>query len=96
MKKQVRTIAALLASMIGTAEAKDVTLWLTQIGTAQDSDRDSAANEAAEQATEQTNALCIGQVVAVERTGTSCFGGDGSSPFTCIVTVKAECQVHYR
>jgi hypothetical protein len=94
MKKHILTIAALLASTIGVAEARELTIWITGGGTAQESDRGSAVSEATEQATEQANATCIGEVVNVEPTGTSCFGGDGDSPYTCMVFVKAECRIH--
>ncbi len=94
MKKQVLTIAVLLASIIATGEARDITMWVSGSGTAQESDRDSAVNEATDTATQQANAVCIGQVVTVEKTGTTCFGGDGNSPYTCMVFVKAQCQIH--
>jgi hypothetical protein len=96
MKKQVLTIAALAASIIGFAEARNITMWVSGSGTAQERDRQSAVNEATDTATEQANAVCIGEVVRVEKTGTSCFGGDGDSPYTCMVFVKAECQIHTR
>jgi hypothetical protein len=94
MKKHVLTIAALVASAIGIAEARELTMWVSGSGTAQESDRASAVSEARETATEQANAVCIGEVVNVEATGTSCLGGDGDSPYTCMVFVKAECRIH--
>jgi len=94
MKKRILIFAALLASTFAIAEARELTLWVTGGGTAQESDRASAVSEATQTATEQANATCIGEVVAVEPTGTSCFGGDGDSPYTCMVFVKAECRIH--
>ncbi len=94
MKKHILTIAALLASTIGIAEAREITLWVSGSGSAQESDRASAVSEATEAATEQANALCVGEVVTVEPTGTSCLGGDGDIPFTCLAFVKAECRIH--
>ena len=94
MKKQILTIAALLASIVGVAEARELTLWVTGGGTAQESDRASAVSEATDSATQQANALCIGEVVTVETTGTSCLGGDGDNPYTCMAFVKAECRIH--
>jgi len=94
MKKHILTIAALLASVVGIGEAKELTLWVTGGGTAQESDRASAGSEATESATEQANELCIGEVVRVDTTGTSCLGGDGDNPYTCMVFVKAECLIH--
>ncbi len=93
MKKHILTIAALLASTIGIAGARELTLWVSGSGTAQESDRASAVSEATDTATQQANAVCIGEVVNVEPTGTSCFGG-GDSPYTCMVFVKAECRIH--
>jgi hypothetical protein len=94
MKKYILTIAALLASTIGVAGARELTLWVSGSGTAQESDRASAVSEATDQATQMANATCIGEVVNVEPTGTSCFGGDNDSPYTCMVFVKAECRIH--
>lgn len=93
MKKSILTAAVLLASTIGIANAREITMWVSGSGTAQESDRASAVSEARETATEQANAVCIGEVVNVEPTGTSCFGG-GDSPYTCMVFVKAECRIH--
>jgi hypothetical protein len=44
-------------------KAREITLWVTGGGTAQESDRASAVSEAIETATEQANASCIGKVV---------------------------------
>jgi hypothetical protein len=93
MKRNLLIIAALLASTVGIAGAREITLWVSGAGTAQESDRTSAVSEATETATEQANAVCIGEVVNVEPTGTSCFGG-GDSPYTCMVFVKAQCRIH--
>lgn len=46
MKKSILTIAALLASTVGIAEARDITIWVSGGGTAQESDRDAAVSEA--------------------------------------------------
>ena len=96
MKKNILTIAALLASIVAVGEARSITMWVTGSGTAQERDRQSAVNQATDTTTEQANAVCIGEVVRVEKTGTSCFGGDGDSPYTCMVFVKAECRLHTR
>jgi len=92
MKKSI--LAVVLASTIGIAGAKELTLWVNGSGTAQESDRSSAVSEATQAATEQANATCIGEVVNVEPTGTSCFGGDDNNPYTCMVFVKAQCRIH--
>jgi len=96
MKKRILTVVALAASFIGAAEARNITIWVTGSGTATESDRGSAVDEATEQASEQANAICIGTVVNVERTGTTCFGGDDDNPYTCMVFVKAACQLQGR
>jgi len=95
MKRHILTFAALLSFTIGIAQARDITLWVTGSGTAQEADQASAVSEATQAATEQANAICIGVVEVVEPTGTSCFGG-GDSPYSCVVVVKAECQIHTR
>jgi hypothetical protein len=92
MKKRLLTIVALAASLMAAAEAKTITTWVFGGGTAQEDDRDAAMSEATDQATQEANATCIGTVVAVEKTGSTCFGG-GDSPYTCMVFVKAACQI---
>lgn len=95
MRKRILTIVALAASIIGVAEARTITIWVSGGGTASESDRDSAVSEATESATEQANAICTGTVVDVEKTGTLCFGG-GDNPYVCTVFVKAACQITAR
>ena len=95
MKKQIITMAALIASVIGVAEARPMTLWVFGSGTAQGDDRMSAISDATDTATQQANAACFGTVVDVVKTGTTCFGG-GDNPYTCMVFVKAACQLQTR
>ena len=95
MKKRMLTIVALVASVVGTAEARTFNMWVFGSGTAQSDDRESAVSEATDNATQQANAVCIGTVVDVVKTGTTCFGG-GDNPYTCMVFVKAACQVQSR
>ena len=93
MKKRMLTIICLAASVFAVAEAATITIWTFGGGTAQEDDRDAAVSEALDQATQQANAACMGTVVNVEKTGTTCFGG-GDSPYTCTVFVKAACKIH--
>jgi hypothetical protein len=95
MKKRLLTLVVLAASVVGVAEAKTITTWVFGGGTAQEDDRDSAVSEATDSANQQVNAICIGTVVNVEKTGTSCFGG-GDNPYTCMVFVKAACQLEVK
>jgi hypothetical protein len=95
MKKRLLTIVAVAASLMAVAEARTITTWVFGSATAQEDDRDSAVSEATDQATQQANAICTGTVVAREKTGTTCFGG-GDSPYTCMVFVKAACQIQVR
>lgn len=93
MRKKILVTSILAISAVGIAEAASVRIWLFGAGTAQDRDRQSAISQAYDQAVDQTNAACTGAVVNVARTGATCFGGDDDSPQTCVVTVKALCQV---
>jgi hypothetical protein len=95
MKKRMLAIVALAVSVFSIAEARTITLWVFGSGTAQEDDRDAAVNEATDNATQQANAMCIGTVVNVEKTGTTCFGG-GDTPYNCMVFVKAACQAQVR
>jgi hypothetical protein len=95
MKKRILTIVALAASVIGSAEARTINMWVFGSGTAQEDERESAVDEATDNATQQANAVCVGTVVDVVKTGTTCFGG-GDNPYTCMVFVKAACQIQAR
>jgi len=95
MKKRMLALVVLMVSVFTVAEARTITMWLFGSGTAQEDDRDAAVNEATDNATQQVNAMCVGTVVDVEKTGTTCFGG-GDTPYTCMVFVKAACQAQVR
>ncbi len=95
MKKRILALVILMVSVFAVAEARTITMWLFGSGTAQEDDRDSAVSEATDNATQQVNAICVGTIVDVETTGTTCLGG-GDSPYTCMVFVKAACQAQVR
>ena len=95
MKRRLLTLVAAAVSLLAIAEARTITTYVFGSGTAQEDDRDAAVGEAAGQATQQANNSCMGMVVAVEKTGTTCFGG-GDNPYTCLVFVKAACQIQVR
>ena len=95
MKKRLLAVVAVAASLLAVAEARTITTWVFGSGTAQEDDRDAAVSEATDQATQQANNTCMGMVVTVEKTGTTCFGG-GDNPYTCLVFVKAACQIQVR
>ena len=93
MRKTILAITALAVSLIAMAEAAPVRFWVFGSGSAQDPDKQSATSQAYDSAVDQANAICTGTVVQVERTSAFCLGGSDDSPFTCMVTVKALCQV---
>jgi len=95
MKKRMLALVVLVVSAFSVAEARTITIWLFGSGTAQEDDRDAAVNEASDNATQQVNAMCVGTVVDVEKTGTTCVGG-GDMPYSCMVFVKAACQAQVR
>jgi hypothetical protein len=94
MRKNILILTALSISAIGIAGAAPVRFWCFGAGTARDGDRQSAISQAHDQAVDQANSACAGVVVNVARTGATCFGGDDDDPYTCMVTVKALCQIH--
>ena len=95
MKKSILTLVALAASVIGIAEARTITFWVSASGMATEGDRDSAVSEASDNAAQQANAICTGTVTTVEKTSTLCFGG-GDNPYVCTVFVKAACQAQVK
>lgn len=95
MKKRILALVILVMSAFTIAEARTITIWLFGSGSAQEDDRDTAVNEATDNATQQVNAMCVGTVVDVEKTATTCFGG-GDTSYNCLVFVKAACQAQVR
>lgn len=75
-----------------------IAIWVTGSGSATENDRGSADSEALDQATNQVNAECVGEIDTVEKTSDSCvtFDGDSSTSYACSVTVKAKCVVRGR
>jgi hypothetical protein len=95
MRRKILVITAAMMSVIGVASAAaSYRFWVFGAGSAQDADRQSASSQAYDSAVDQVNAACAGVVVNVERTSAACFGGDGDSPYTCMVTAKGLCQIH--
>ena len=92
MRKWTLVMTAIVASVIGIAEAKPVFMTVLGSGVVQDSDRDSAASQAADTAVQNANDSCAGTVVRAIKSPPICFGG-GDDPYTCTVIVTATCQI---
>ena len=92
MRKKILVMTAMVASVIGMAEAKPFFMTVLGTGVIQDSDRDSAADQAADQAVQNANNSCAGRVVQAIKSPPICFGG-GDNPYTCTVVVTATCQI---
>jgi hypothetical protein len=92
MRKKILVMAATIASVIGIAEAKPVFITVLGTGVIQDSDRDSAASEAADTAVQSANDNCAGAVVRVVKSPPICLGG-GDNPYTCTVIATATCKI---
>ncbi len=92
MRNKILAMAAVAASVIGIAEAKP--FFMTVLGTSvvQDPDRDSASNQASDQAIQSANDNCAGTVVRAIKSPPICFGG-GDNPYTCTVIVTATCRI---
>ncbi len=99
-RKWAVAAALLLFTSIGAVaqQRRPIILWLSGSGTATESDRGSADSEALDQATNQVNATCTGEVQTVEKTGDNCItlGSEGNQTYTCIVLVKAKCVINGR
>jgi hypothetical protein len=92
MRKKMMVMTAVLASVIGIAEAKPIFMTVLGTGVVQDDNRDSAANQAADNAMQNANDSCAGTVVRVIKAPPICFGG-GDDPYTCTVIVTATCRI---
>lgn len=92
MRKKILVMTAMVASVIGMVDAKPFFMTVLGTGVIQDSDRDSAASQAADQAVQNANNSCAGRVVQAIKSAPICFGG-GDNPYTCTVIVTATCQI---
>jgi hypothetical protein len=92
MRKKMMVMTAVLASVIGIAEAKPIFMTVLGTGVVQDDNRDSAANQAADNAMQNANDSCAGTVVRAIKAPPICFGG-GDDPYTCTVIVTATCRI---
>ena len=93
-------VAAVLLSAVMLAGAVTIRIWVFGSGSSTESDRGSAMSEAVDQATQQTNALCVGVVVTTEPTGSFCTTSgsdeDGTTQYACTAMVKALCEIQGR
>ena len=89
----------IISSIAASAQQKPPFVWwLFGNGSATENDRASADSEALDQATDQVNSACVGDVEAVVKTGDSCVstGGEDTPSFTCTVIVKGKCLINKR
>lgn len=93
MRKKILVMTAMVASVIGIVEAKPVFITVLGTGVVQDSNRDSAANQAADTAIQNANDSCAGSIVRAIKSPPICFGGSDESPYTCTVIVTATCRI---
>jgi hypothetical protein len=92
MRKKILVMTAMAASVIGIAEAKPFFMTVLGTGVVQDSDHDSAASQASDQAVQSASNNCAGTIVREIKSPPICFGG-GDNPYTCTVIVTATCQI---
>jgi hypothetical protein len=92
MRNKILVMTAVAASIIGLAEAKPFFMTVLGTGVVQDTDRDSAASQASDQAVQSANDNCAGTIVKEIKSPAICFGG-GDNPFTCTVIVTATCRI---
>jgi hypothetical protein len=91
---------ALTCGAVHAQQLKTLTTYTTGSGSATESDRGQAMDEATEQAQNWANSTCMGTVTATNTTSSSCIklGSDDENnvTYTCMVTVKATCEIEYR
>lgn len=92
----VLLLAAAIAS-IGVATsviARDVQLFVFQIGSATGDDERQAKADAYDQAVMALNSTCFGEIDRVAKTAENCIRSDDQ--FTCVTSVKAMCTIRRR
>jgi len=91
----VALAAILFFAIPGFVMAREVTLYFSQVGSASDSTKQAAHDEAYQQAQDALNGMCVGTIVNMVETGTTYF--DLSTPdqpqFSAMVFVRGACQV---
>jgi hypothetical protein len=93
MRKNILAMLVAAISMIGIAEARPVFITVLGTGVVQDTDRQSAVDQASDAAMGNANASCAGTIVKAVKAPPLCFGGSDDNPYTCTVIVTATCQI---
>jgi hypothetical protein len=103
IRVKLLTLAAAIALTCVTADAQQmrtVTTYTSGNGSATESDRGQAMDEATEQAQNWANSTCMGTVTNTSTTSSNCLklGSDDQNnvTYTCTVVVKATCEIQYR
>jgi hypothetical protein len=77
-----------------------VIVYTTGFGSATEGDRDSSMGEATQNATNQANAVCAGNVTNTVTTSSGCIkggpDGNGNYTYSCTASVKDTCEMQYR
>ena len=93
-------LVLVLPSAISLAQMRTITTYVTGSGSATESDRGQALDEATQQAQNWANSTCMGTVTNTNTTSQNCIKlgseDENNLSYTCMVTVKATCQVEYR
>src|SRR5579875_2470647 len=93
-------MAVVLSATVAGAQTRTMTTYDSGSGSASEPDRQQAMDEATQQAQNWANSSCIGMVVNTKTTSQNCLKlgseDDGNVTYTCMVVVKAECQIEYR
>jgi hypothetical protein len=91
---------ALPGTLAFAQQIRTVTTYTNGSGSATESDRGQAMDEATEQAQNWANSSCMGTVTNTNTTSSSCIklGSDDENnvTYTCMVAVKATCEIQYR
>jgi len=96
----VLTTALVCAAAVHAQQLKTLVTYTTGSGSATESDREQALDEAAQNAQNWANAACVGSVTNTNTISSTCFktGSEenGNVAYTCMATVKARCETQYR
>jgi hypothetical protein len=101
VKAIILSLALVVPSTVSVAQQmRTMTTYTNGSGSATESDRQSAMDEATETAQNWANSTCIGTVTNTNTTSSSCIklgsDEDNNVTYTCMVTVKATCEIQYR
>jgi uncharacterized protein YbjQ (UPF0145 family) len=96
----VTAMTVISAAALSAQQLRTLVTYTFGNGSATEADRNQALDEATQNAQNWANSACIGTVTNTNTTSSSCIKTgseeDNNAQYTCMVSVKAQCETQYR